>query len=280
MLLLETRRKDKQTRWSAVAASDGALIAHKPAVCGRDFPIACLRTASRASTASNRGGNVFFCFAPPCASLARCSVPAHFVCSALQPFGPSPFCKHLHPQFAIVDLHLRTVPLLAARCSVAAHCASLRVLATSTLRVSDARKLACSSPLCPQFAIVALLRYRLQVSFAHWTSASPVSRTARGLCAPFTPSGLGILASGYGLAYFRASPSKLPGLSQPSASLTAARFKREVARRSRDGGIGRRHGATADTSQTPRGSFHTAFGMFFNAFLIVRTNVSPYFSVR
>ena len=60
MLLLETRRKDKQTRWSAVAASDGALIAHKPAVCGRDFPIACLRTASRASTASNRGGNVFF----------------------------------------------------------------------------------------------------------------------------------------------------------------------------------------------------------------------------
>ncbi len=25
MLLLETRRKDKQTRWSAVAASDGAL---------------------------------------------------------------------------------------------------------------------------------------------------------------------------------------------------------------------------------------------------------------
>ena len=105
MLLLETRRKDKQTRWSAVAASDGALIAHKPAVCGRDFPIACLRTASRASTASNRGGNVFFRFAPLCASLARCSVPAHFVCSALQPFGPSPFCKHLHPQFAIVDLH-------------------------------------------------------------------------------------------------------------------------------------------------------------------------------
>ena len=84
-------------------------------------------------------------FVRPCASLARCSVPAHFVCSALQPFGPSPFCKHLHPQFAIVDLQLRTVPSSAARCSVAAHCASLRVLATSTLRVSDARKLACSS---------------------------------------------------------------------------------------------------------------------------------------
>ena len=34
-------------------------------------------------------------FVRPCASLARCSVPAHFVCSPLQPFGPSPFCKHL-----------------------------------------------------------------------------------------------------------------------------------------------------------------------------------------
>ena len=44
-------------------------------------------------------------FVRPSPSPARCSVPAHFVCSALQPFGPSPFCKHLHPQFAIVDLH-------------------------------------------------------------------------------------------------------------------------------------------------------------------------------
>ena len=145
---------------------------------------------------SATGGGLRAPLAPPAAS--RPST-AHFVCSALQPFGPSPFCKHLHPQFAIVDLHLRTVPLLAARCSVAAHCASLRVLATSTLRVSDARKLACSSPLCPQFAIVALLRYRLQVSFAHWTSASPVSRTARGEA----PSPLGLLrpvsATGGGL---------------------------------------------------------------------------------
>ncbi len=38
------------------------------------------------------------------------------------------------PQFSMVIPHLRTVPLLAARCSVAAHCASLRVLATSALR--------------------------------------------------------------------------------------------------------------------------------------------------
>ena len=37
-----------------------ALLVDKPAVCQRNFPIACLRTASRASTASNRDGNVFF----------------------------------------------------------------------------------------------------------------------------------------------------------------------------------------------------------------------------
>ena len=41
----------------------------------------------------------------------------------------------------------------------------------------------------PQFAIVALLRYRLQVSFAHWTSASPVSATGGGEA----PSPLGLL---------------------------------------------------------------------------------------
>ena len=45
--------------------------------------------ASRPPTGSDRDGNAFLRFAPPCASLARCSVPAHFVCSALQPFGPS-----------------------------------------------------------------------------------------------------------------------------------------------------------------------------------------------
>ena len=44
-------------------------------------------------------------FVRPCASLARCSVPAHFVCSALQPFGPSPFCKHLLPKNARNDVH-------------------------------------------------------------------------------------------------------------------------------------------------------------------------------
>ena len=52
-----------------------------------------------------------------------------------------------------------------------------------------ARKLACGTPcfigltprcFVPQFAIVALLRCCLQVSFAHWTSASPVSATGGG----------------------------------------------------------------------------------------------------
>ena len=68
----------------------------------------------------------------------------------------------------------------------------------------------------PQFAIVALLRYRLQVSFAHWTSASPVSRTARGeapshwaraSCAPATTTSTirnGRLAAPDGLQYFLA----------------------------------------------------------------------------
>ena len=35
------------------------------------------------------------------------------VCSPLQPFGPSPFCKRLHPQFAIVDPR-RTQSVLVA----------------------------------------------------------------------------------------------------------------------------------------------------------------------
>ena len=50
------------------------------------------------------------------------------VCSALQPFGPSPFCKHLHPQFAIVDLHrsqarLQLLLLTGLTSACFAHCA-------------------------------------------------------------------------------------------------------------------------------------------------------------
>ena len=44
-------------------------------------------------------------FVRPSPSAGRCSVPAHFVCSALQPFGPSPFCKHLLPKNTRNDVH-------------------------------------------------------------------------------------------------------------------------------------------------------------------------------
>ena len=43
----------------------------------------------------------------------------------------------------------------------------------------------------PQFAIVALLRYRLQDSFAHWTSASPVSATGGGEAPSLSRSPMG-----------------------------------------------------------------------------------------
>ena len=109
------------------------------------------------------------------------------------------------PQFSMVVPHLRTVPLLAARCSVAAHCASLRVLATSALRaftflqafastVRNRRSASLASSLATlvaHWAYYALFRSTihngrlaapngLQCSLVHWTSASPVSRTARG----------------------------------------------------------------------------------------------------
>ena len=106
--------------------------------------------------------------------------------------------------------------LTLARCSVAAHCALLRVLATSALRASDVRKLTRGTPcftgliggyctLNSQWSSCCALRlavlpcslgllrpvsrtarglrapHRLRRLFRpHWTSASPVSRTARG----------------------------------------------------------------------------------------------------
>ena len=100
--------------------------------------------------------------------------------------------------------------LTLARCSVAAHCASLRVLATPALRASAARKLVCSSPLCPQFAIVALPRYRLQVSrlsvqhgrsasFASSLAALPASLGSSAAIAPSIRNGRP--AAPYGLQY-------------------------------------------------------------------------------
>ena len=58
-------------------------------VCSRLQP---LRGLQRPATGA---GMHFYVSHRPRLTAARCSVPAHFVCSALQPFGPSPFCKHL-----------------------------------------------------------------------------------------------------------------------------------------------------------------------------------------
>ena len=100
-------------------------------------------------------------------------------------------------------------PPAALRPSIA-HCASLRVLATPALRASAARKLVCSSPLCPQFAIVALPRYRLQVSrlsvqhgrsasFASSLAALPASLGSSAAIAPSIRNGRP--AAPYGLQY-------------------------------------------------------------------------------
>ena len=81
-----------------------------------------------------------------CAVFRRCGRPLG-VSSRLQPFGPSPFCKHLHPQFAIVDLQLRTVPSSAARCFASADFASLCVLeASAASRPPISHRAAFSGP--------------------------------------------------------------------------------------------------------------------------------------
>ena len=131
-------------------------------------------------TASDRDGNAFLRFAPPCASLARCSVPAHFVCSALQPFGPSPFCKRLHPQFAIVDLHRSQARL------------QLSLLTGRTTRCFAHRARASCAPqkmpemtYTPQFAMVVLLRLSACSTplFIGLTTAC-FAHCARPSCAP------------------------------------------------------------------------------------------------
>ena len=96
-------------------------------------------------------------------------------------FSAAAYCEPLHPSIQ----HGRPTPshrpaLTLARCSVAAHCASLRVLATSALRASDVRKLTRGAP-CFTGLIGGYCSHWLRRLFRpHWTSASPVSRTARG----------------------------------------------------------------------------------------------------
>ena len=68
----------------------------------------------------------------------------------------------------------------------------------------------------PQFGIVVLrLRTALHFACAVFRVFAPLS--------PVSPAHSPLAARGYGPAYFRASPSKLPGPSRPLASLTAAR---------------------------------------------------------
>ena len=126
------------------ARKPSILIVDKPLVCQRICPTACksenLRTAtgtgmhfyvshrSRLTAArcfeSSHRSALRLRGVPRLRSASRC--PRRFspsglrlctalrsVCSALQPFGPSPFRKRLHPQFAIVDPH-RTQSVLVA----------------------------------------------------------------------------------------------------------------------------------------------------------------------
>ena len=100
--------------------------------------------------------------------------------------SPSVSFAASYPQFGIViSRHSRArlrysffAPCTpsAARCSGVADSASLHVL-TPPAASRPSTTTACFTP---QLAIVVLQRCRLQASFAHWTFASPVSRTARG----------------------------------------------------------------------------------------------------
>jgi len=110
------------------------------------------------------------------------------VCSPLQPFGPSMCAKRTSgpptSQFSMVVPHLRTVPPLAARCSVAAHYALLRVLATSALRASgrsQAHSRCSHVPTIRNSRLAALPLARLLCSldfrfacFRHWRRRSSV----------------------------------------------------------------------------------------------------------
>ena len=154
-------------------------------------------------------------FAPHCASLARCSVSSHRS-RLFRPrtrlwrrAGTARHISGLRPPncLGLVGLwppsRRRGVPALRTPFGRGHNSAwSFRI----------ARKLACGSPLCPQFAIVALLRYRLQVSFAHWTSASPVSRTARGEA----PSPLGLLRAASPTGRALRAPLAPPAALRPS----------------------------------------------------------------
>ena len=132
----------------------------------------------------------------PALTLARCSVAAH--CASLRVLAtPALRASDVWPSRLCRLASSHRPALTLARCSVAAHCASLRVLATPALRASD------------------VWPSRLSVQHGRLSAFAPPS--------PVSPAHSPLAARGYGPAYFRASPSKLPGPSRPLASLTAAR---------------------------------------------------------
>ena len=152
------------------------------------------------------------------------------------------------PQFSMVVPRLRTVPLLAARCSAPADFASLRVLGAPA--ASRPPLLASSLVVLPASlgsSYRPALRWPgipgLRTPFGRVLAPPPLrgfdrltsrcfAHSARASCA--SPLGKGsLLGSGVTVG------------SSPTKSLLFPEGKREVARRSRDGGIGRWHGAAA-----------------------------------
>ena len=147
----------------------------------------------RLRTALHFACAVFRVFAPPSPSAARCSGAA----DALWAW----------PQFGMVVPHLRTVPPLAARCSVAAHCALLRVLTTSALRAFGCSQARLRRSLVPTIrnsrlatlplaSLLCSLDFRF-ACFAHCArrSSVPIGLTprcfahwARASCAPLALS--------------------------------------------------------------------------------------------
>ena len=130
--------------------------------------------------------------------------------------------------FALIGLPLRLFPPLAAA-KLRPHWAYfglLRALRAAFVlpsvrhsRLPSLAELAWDTPLCPQFAIVVLLRYRLQSSFAHWTSASPVPATGGGEA----PSPLGLLRPASRTARgLRAPPAKMPEMTYTPSFLMKA----------------------------------------------------------
>ena len=122
--------------------------------------------------------------------LAGCATPTFLIDALaaiclLYPFF-SPLLSPIFTSFPLDFLfagsvqHGRSASFASSLAALPASLGSSAAIAATGCAASFALIGLTSRCFVPQFAIVALLRYRLQVSFAHWTSASPVSRTARG----------------------------------------------------------------------------------------------------